>query len=876
MAAPSTRHIEPLIEITPFAGVRVISVAVTQRRLTQRRRQAPWWMEPNQVRTTGAANQSQTWGAFEYSLGPDPPELILPLPTLQMQTITVNCVARRTRVEMSRRAPHYVLQEPVLLFPASLVRRLSTIDVALQAIAQRVASQQRKPHYDLFAPTVLAQPPPSTPLLVFDIGGRTRLESVRRAPHSRLSPPTTLQVFQGPQVTLVAVRRSARPRHTQADLNPPQVVLPLPTQQMQTITTELVAVRRLAKPRHTQANLAPPQVVIPVPSLRVEEITTKLVVTRPRPTHPRYPGPVVVFAAPLAPPPEVVLVAVRGRVDRLRREPFSRLYPPTVVTTTTFVASPIETTLVAVRRAARPRHTQNELTNISYPQTGRVTETLVAVRRAAKPRHTQYELTPPQVVIPVPTLRMQTLTVALVRTRPRHTISRLTYTVYPQTTTIKTTLVAVRDRVDRQRRKPFFRLYAPTVIAPFFAEPISETLVAIRNHVDLLRRRPHYLLNPPQVVIPLPTQQMQTITVELAGRNRIERSRRAPMAVLGAPVVVIPVPLAPPVDVTLTAVRTRTEAVRRAPHSKLYPPSTAPQPAPLAYPTKIKYVATRPRPVHSHLLPPTAVIPVPTQRMQTITVRLALRPRIETQRRVARYLLGKPTVVTQLSLQQQTIDTTLVAVRRLARPRATQHDLTAVSYPQTGEIQVTLVAVRSRLVPVRRTHQFLTNVPPRSQRGTLAVYFLAAIRNRLFPQRAPHSKLTDTVYPQRGTLDTTLVAVNASRRDQKRQTTYFLNPPTVVAPPAGPVESEVQVTLAGRTRLEAQRRAPHYKLYPPHRLFGPPDRIRVGRPGSAWRTGELGADDILGKIGTGWEADDPGEGWENRKPGSGWSVGDPE
>jgi hypothetical protein len=113
-------------------------------------------------------------------------------------------------------------------------------------------------------------------------------------------------------------------------------------------------------------------------------------------------------------------------------------------------------------------------------------------------------------------------------------------------------------------------------------------------------------------------------------------------------------------------------------------------------------------------------------------------------------------------------------------------------------------------------------------------------------------------YKQTSEIQTTL-AVTSSRFDPRRGIHSRLRPPTIVTI-LPPVFYKVSVKLAGRTRLEAQRRASHYKLYGPTKIRKrDKEHIRIhGKLGQAWSVGDLSSRRYL------------------RGPGSPWSVGDPE
>lgn len=510
------------------------------------------------------------------------PVVVLPLPTLEMMTVSVTCAAVRARAARPSYETVSRLEAPTVVAVAAVAPPLHT---ALVAVARRVAQQQRNPHFDLAAPTVLAQPPPTAQLVVHAVGGRTRVEAVRRHPFSRLTPPVFYPASGQISVTLAARRtRIEAPRRApHSKLSPPVVLKTFPG------PTVTVAVRPpVERSRRGPRSFLRPPAAVRVPSVEQAEQTIRVQLAPSR-----------------------------------RRAPRSFLRPPTVL-------APVETrvrvALAAVAGRLRPvRGARSRLSPpVFYPSTSTIRAALAAVTgsRFAPARATSNVLAAPAVVIPTPSLRDETIRVTLAgRTRVeaarRAPRSRLAPPVfYPSTSTIDVDL-AGRTRVEATRRAPHSRL--PLVIVQPLA-PRPAVAVAGRTRIEAGRRGAHYLLGEPTVVTPVPTQQQQTISVQAALRPRTEAQRRAPHSNLRPPTRV----LSPPsqrdqtIRTALVAVRTPTERPRHRPAVFFTRPAVV-APAPLPRRDQLdETVWLTPRAKleqrypHSHLTPPVFVAtPVP-------------------------------------------------------------------------------------------------------------------------------------------------------------------------------------------------------------------------------------------------------------------------
>lgn len=588
--------------------------------------------------------------------------LVLIVPAIEQAEETIRVVAAwRTRTEVVRRAPHSRLRGPQF-YPAT-----STISVTLAArtraaLAPRVVRARLAPptatqvfsgprvaltrfvrrpvHSRLAAPQFY----PATSEIQATLAGRTRVEAQRRRPRwfllpptvlrvpqveqqentikvvlapkarrrtlSRLSPPTALQVFDGPQVVLA---RSPR-RRTSSHLGAPTA--------LQIFGGPTVIRTRTVRPR-AHSKLGEPTVLV-IPSVEQAEETVR------------------------------VVLAGRTRAEADRRAPHSKLSGPFFYASTSTIRTVLaeRTRLEATRRASRSRLAPPQF----YPATSTISVTLAGRTRASLVcRPARSELAPPSVFSPAdPTLRQQTILVLLAgRTRVelgrRAAHFRLAPPVIlPATSVIRVTLARVPSRrllhsklagpvvaatesarritvqvavTDRLRRKPTHALLTPPAALQTFSGP--ETVVSVRRTLDV-RRVTHGLLRPPTVTGAAFVANPVSISLAPA-RRPLVRSKLAPPVFYAAtstirtvltriivpptrsqvrpPQVVAVQFVAPPVNVTLAAAR------RPHPVYRLTPPTVVAPRAAIQPPVYVKRVAVthrssfQRRGPHSHLRP---------------------------------------------------------------------------------------------------------------------------------------------------------------------------------------------------------------------------------------------------------------------------------
>lgn len=679
------------------------------------------------------------------------------------------------------------------LITASAPLSLETLVVKTAAITRRNTETRRRPHWLLAGPTTLAQPPPTGYPVAVTLA-RTR---ARRATVSAIRPPVVLATFATGHVALVTIR----PRPTTTLLSPPIVVrTPSVEQREQTIAVTLVRTR----PRRTASDL--PLVVFATQS-PVETVPfVALVRARPRPTSKR-----------LAPPTALqVFQAGRPTLARIRpRRTVAALHPPTVVRVPSVEAREQTISVSLVR--TRPRHT---ISAVRQPTALQIFAAGKPSLVQTRPRPTRHTVVPPSVVR-VPSVEQQENTirvalvrsrprattralfeptvlqaffgptVALTRVRPRHTMTALyeptvvrVPSVEQQEDTIRVTLVRARPRptvkalfqptalqtfpagkpaLVRARPRPTAKLLAPPTTLATFAGPLTK-LVRVRP------RPTDYRISAPTVLrVPSVEQAEQTI------RAALDRTRPRPtIHVLGKPTVV-----------RVPSVEQREQTITT------------------------KLVTTRPRPTTKKLAPPTKIIVNPPV-VTTILVRtVAVRTRIEQRRHVVGHFLRPPTAVIPLpTLRAQTI--TVKTVR--TRPRPTARRLYKPTVLQTFPAAVTPL-VRARPRPTR---YFLGE--PTVVRVPAVEQALRTIRVTLVETR-PRPKAAILRPPVRYDATSTISATTV--RTRPRPTTSFLSPPTTLAEFFGPVEVEVAVKIP----VEQPRRPLRYRLSPP--IFRAPTETRI-------------------------------------------------
>jgi hypothetical protein len=388
----------------------------------------------------------------------------------------------------------------------------------------------------------------------------------------------------------------------------------------------------------------------------------------------------------------------------------------------------------------------------------------------------------------------------------------------------------------------FYRLSPPAVTFPAPSQQIQTihvTLVAVRVRADLAKRAPRSVLRRPVVVFPSPTP---TFTRLLAAQARIAFGRRAaPHSRLGAPIAipVQPVLSLPRLAITLVAVRTATERSRHLPHSILRPPATLAPPPPVlstqqwgelfvVHPSRRKIGAWRIRP------PPTVLAPLaPPPR-----VILAGRTRLTVRRAPLSTKIFPPVVTPAISGKAETVPTVVLA--DYPRPlRRQPHSILRKPIATTASTLAPPIKVVSQTAFQRRLNDWrywvlhalfapavITPVAPLEHTVRVVRAWRTAVEQI---RRRPHSVLRppavvtpSTPPPVSASGDIIAVTLAGQRKGKWR-----LRPPAVVAAAAGspPVVTAITVKLAGRTRVEQQRRAPHYVLRGPAVTPTPPTAV---------------------------------------------------
>lgn len=321
---------------------------------------------------------------------------------------------------------------------------------------------------------------------------------------------------------------------------------------------------------------------------------------------------------------------------------------------------------------------------------------------------------------------------------------------------------------------------------------------------------------PPQVVEERPFAPPIKTTRAAVAPSRLHPSRR-PLSRLYAPTVVTTEAAQPPVETTihttLVAVSSRASSQRKRHRlSRLTAPILSEAVSFIAEPISVTLARVRPRPTQVDLRAPATLEPWSVAlRERTIGVALArIRPRPTTKRLAAPATLEPWSV----ALQLRSITTHLAAQLRLARrPGRVRLNPPTVLQVFSGPAaklvsQFRFSRARAAYPELRPPAVVEPSLVPGDPRLTLPTHL---VRARPRPTQA-------VVLPP-----ATLVAAGTPVEDQlalvtrwlvwtrPRPTAKFLRQP-VVEPSLVPGDPrlEVRVTLAGRTRTEAQRRAPHY------------------------------------------------------------------
>jgi hypothetical protein len=515
-------------------------------------------------------------------------------------------------------------------------------------------------------------------------------------------------------------------------------------------------------------------------------------------------------------------------------------------------------TLVRVR----PRPTRRFLTAISYAATSEIAVTTVRTR----PRHTISRLT----AVSYPATSQ--IAVHLVRARPRPTRHFLTQVTYPQVTPISEAEVFVKTVIDDRERRRARSFLQPGIVEPSLRPP--DRRLAITTSLARIRPRPTKHLLGPLIFYP------QTSAVAV---TYIRVRPRRTHVVLGPPT------LAAAAVVTTLAVHLTRTRPRPTAHFLLAPVVEPYLRAPdrrLAIPVTL--VRTRPRPT-TKFAKPGVVEPslrAPDRRLTVTVTEVRLRPR-----RPVHFVTPPPPATTA-------IVTPVPAHLARTRPRTTVRFLrTPISEPPLRapdrRLRVATTLVRAR---PRHTIGSLTRVTYAAT-SVIAVHL---VRTR--PRPTVHTGLTLTVYRQTSTVRVTVTRI------RPRHTAAHLAPPTLVLPLPTLAVQTVKVTLAGRTRSELGRRAPHSTLRAPlitappptheqqtlrvtliaigtrlglvprrpHYLLSAPAVIRPltgfefrvsAPPSSAWTTY---------RMSSGWEDDDPESGFTVGKPSADWTTDPPD
>jgi hypothetical protein len=698
-------------------------------------------------------------------------------PAVPVQTSLETTLALRPRTDAQRRAPHYRLQAPTVVEPYLRVpdRRL-VLQVDYQSVATRSSMVRRQPFSRIYPPATLEAASiqiAERTIRVSLVASRTRSETTRRTPHFHLTSPSTLEPWSvALQLRLIDTWLSGRtriemPRRApHSHLSSPTVVTAAATltQQQQTIivTTVSVSTRR-ALPRRCRGNS-------------------------------RQGRPVVVFAPgpPLNPPTVQVTLAGTNRLTRGRRASHYALSPPATIAAPPQVFYGPVVTLAASRARLLSRRTVSRLAAPATlePWSVALQERQIGVWAAGRTRIETVRRAPHSHLyqgIAEPPLQMP---------------DRRLY--------VQVDLQAIWTRTTMARRRPTSRLSPPQTLQVFSGPEVAFPLGRTRSEAQ--RRAPHSHLSPPAVVAAptTPSQQQQTlrvVTVAISTRRDLPRRCRGNSR-QGRPVVVFAPgpPLVTETQVWLSG-RTRVEAQRRAPHYSLEPPAT------LA-------AATTP----------------PTLQQQTIHVTLATQSLIASLRhRQPLSGLGPPFVVNPIaSLRAQVINVTLTAIGRTDRvrrePTSRLYPPAVQVYPPLDTTIAVTLAGRTRTETGRRAPHSRLSPPPVVERAIqapdrrLSLLVVLAGRTRVeLIRRAPHSRLRPgIVEPSLLPSDPRLVlrvdtqALWTRTSMVRRLPRSRLAGPAIGAvAPAAPVDTTLLVVLAGRTRVEAQRRAPHYLLSAP-------------------------------------------------------------
>lgn len=506
-----------------------------------------------------------------------------------------------------------------------------------------------------------------------------------------LGDPTALKVFAGPVVTL----SHARPRPTTKVLSDPVVVSSSAAIFFGPSVTGATSSGR--RRRRALAMVGAP-VVVRVPSVEQQEDTVRVSLARTRPRR-------AIFSL-LAPQATAVFAAGKPHLSTTRPRATAKvLRAPTAV-----VARAFENKLRISLASARPRLTANQLSIPVVVRSAQVDDSIRTTLAQSRPRPTDHFLGQPTA------LRVFSgPQVATAKIKPPRVIARVgkPTAVIPLPTlraqTISVSLTASRTRVEQSRHQSHFELQPPTILSTAVAptrkqQTLQVVLVGVRSGTEQKLHAGRFVLRPPTRVIPLPNQRAQTIGVY---QPRIKP--RPVTTKLSAPAKVIPPPTQrmQTVQVALAKARPRktlavlpetlgastfvaraiaTSLVRIKPKQtarRLVPPQVVRTPfddtisvatvetrpratrkflstpvvryRPLETKTKTKLVAARPRPTVKRLGSPQALRTFPATPINSV----------ETRPRPTRHFLGAPQKLLVASIEQarRTVGVSLVQTR---------------------------------------------------------------------------------------------------------------------------------------------------------------------------------------------------------------------
>ncbi len=657
----------PLLPTQDQRTVKVIRFAADARWRSNIRSFPKQWYEPSETDVKTASGTPVRTGVVVYperAIGPDPPTVVLAAPAVTTPSVNLASGILTNQRRAQQRRPASQLSPPAVTATTTLPPPLNLNSLPPDRLAHRYHRQPPVPSAGpIFPPTTLQvfAGPRATLVSV-----RTRLERQRhRLPASFLNQPATLEPesVQLAERQLRITRVTTRPRAKRVLLaRPTSIRTPSVEQQQQTIRATLVRTR----PRRTVSTLGPL-----IFYRQTSEITVALARTRPRSTRKILASPTALqeFFGPAE-----IEVAVRIPIEDRRRLPHSRLAPPTVVRvpeveqleqtvrvvlvrtrprpTTRFLSRPTAlqvfraTTVFLVR--VRPRPTSKGLaapTVVRVPSVELREDTITVQLVRTRPRPTARRLSPPTVIQGNPPV-VTTLANVSDAIRDRRALNQRLPNQGQRQRVVRET----GTTVTYQQRDPLVGPRPPQIIDPLPSQrvqTVAATLVAVRTRIEAQRRagRPHLTL----VVYRPPAKTVLTVALT-ALRTRIEQGRHAPRSVLGEPAVVGHAVFLGPATALVQA-RPR-PTVRALGEPIVLATFTGP---------RVSLTRTRPRLTSKRLQVPTVVrVPAVEQAQDTVKVEL-----VRTRPRPTALRLGAPLAVAQAPLVTQIA----VALTR-TRPRS--------------------------------------------------------------------------------------------------------------------------------------------------------------------------------------------------------------